>query len=85
MRQKLSLLATICFGYILNDNSSATDRVFAIFSKLCKIFKQKCQGSGKTYEASLRSKLMRVNFFYKVAQEFEHSNPHFQKSQKLLD
>ena len=32
---------------ILNDTSNVTDRVFAIFSKLCKTFKPKFQGSAK--------------------------------------
>ena len=32
---------------ILNDTSKVTDRVFAIFSKLCKILKRKFQGSAK--------------------------------------
>ena len=34
--------------YILNDTSNVTDRVFAIFSKLCKTFKPKFQGNAKT-------------------------------------
>ena len=33
--------------HILNDTSNVTDRVFAIFSKLCKILKRKFQGSAK--------------------------------------
>ena len=32
---------------ILNDTANDTDRVFAIFSKLCKAFKPKFQGSAK--------------------------------------
>ena len=32
---------------ILNDTSNVTDKVFAIFSKVCKIFKRKFQGSAK--------------------------------------
>ena len=32
---------------ILNDTSNVTDRVFAIFSKLCKSFKPNFQGSAK--------------------------------------
>ena len=31
--------------YIYNDTCNSIDRGFAIFSKLCKIFKRKCQGS----------------------------------------
>ena len=51
---------------ILNDTSNVTDRVFAIFSKLCKTFKPKFQGVRKIYEMGLRSKIMRVNLFKKV-------------------
>ena len=57
------------FVYILNDTSNVTDRVFAVFSKLCKIhvLKQKFQGSAKNiYETGLRGKFMRVRLFYKV-------------------
>ena len=32
---------------ILNDTSNVTDRVFAIFSKLCKTYKPKFRGSAK--------------------------------------
>ena len=69
--------------YILNDTSNVTDRVFVIFSKVCKIFKRKFQGSEKIYKTGLRSKIMRENIFYKVSKAPEHSKPHFQKSQKL--
>ena len=51
---------------ILNDTSNVTDRVFAIFSKLCKTFNPKFQGSAKIYEMGLRSKIIRVNLFYTV-------------------
>ena len=37
----------LCEIAILNDTSNATEIVFSIFSKLCKIFKRKCQGSEK--------------------------------------
>ena len=36
-----------CLQNILNNTSNVTDRVFAIFSKLCKVFKRKFQGSEK--------------------------------------
>ena len=39
----------------------------------------------KIYEMGLRSKIMRVNLFYKVPSTFEHSHPYFQKSQKSID
>ena len=35
------------YCYILNNTSNVTDRVFAIFSKLCKTFKPKFKGSAK--------------------------------------
>ena len=59
-------LLIFAFKHILNDSSNVTDRVFAIFSKLCKILKRKFQGSAKIYETGLRGKIMRVNLFYKV-------------------
>ena len=71
--------------YILNDSSNITNRIFAIFSKLYKISKRKFQGSGEKYiNGSSRSKIMLVNFFYKMPKTFEHSNPYFQKSQKSI-
>ena len=38
---------TDCEPYILNDTSNVTDSFFAIFSKLCKVFKRKFHGSEK--------------------------------------
>ena len=48
---------------ILNDTPNVTDRVFAIFSKLCKTLNQNFRVVRKIYETGLRSKIMRVNLF----------------------
>ena len=41
------LLTTKMSRHILNDTSNVTDRMFAIFSKLCKTLNLKFQGSAK--------------------------------------
>ena len=51
---------------VLNDTSNATNIIFALFSKLCKIFKVNFREVRKVYATGLCIKIM----LYKVPQAF---------------
>ena len=69
----------------LNDTYNATDRFFAIFSKLFKVFARNFQESEKIYRTSFSSKTMKINHCFFAPQVFRHNNPHFRKLQTGAD